>query len=270
LDGASCYAIFTVAITLPIWALLRIDLNAYKSEQMCRRLDSWLVRSASPSWEDYFKRVQVDPKELSKFRDYLTINVSEFFRDIERWQTLKDQIIPMLLDAQRQKTSRAGLRIWSAGCSTGQEPYSLSMVMDEISPTGDHMILATDLDRGALQKAMARGPYSADDIRSVTPERLAKYFENTKPPVYVKTRIAQKVKFRELNLLLDNFETNLDLIVCRNVIIYFTSEAKAALYKHFCAALRPGGILFLGGTEIIPHPADFGLRSQGISFYVKV
>jgi chemotaxis protein methyltransferase CheR len=257
-------------IKTKVWGLLRIDLNSYKSEQMCRRLDSWLVRSASPNWEEYFKRMQADPKEMSKFRDYLTINVSEFFRDSERWQTLKDQIVPALLDAQRQKSARMGLRVWSAGCSTGQEPYSLAMLLDELSPTTEHMLLATDLDRGALQKAAARGPYSADDIRNVSPERLSKYFENAKPPVYVKERIAQKVKFRELNLLLDNFEPNLDLIVCRNVIIYFTNEAKAALYKHFTAALRPGGILFLGGTEIIPHPSDFGLRSQGISFYVKV
>ncbi len=77
-----------------VWRMLHIDLNSYKSEQMCRRLDSWLVRSNTPTWDEYFHRLQSDPKELGKFRDYLTINVSEFFRDAERWQTVKDQVLP--------------------------------------------------------------------------------------------------------------------------------------------------------------------------------
>jgi chemotaxis protein methyltransferase CheR len=252
-----------------IWRLMRIDLTSYKSEQMCRRLDSWLVRTNSQNWDEYFRRVQEDPKELRRFRDYLTINVSEFFRDGERWTSLKTQILPELLKDSQQRQPRAGLKIWSAGCSTGQEPYTLAMIMDELAPASNHQIQATDLDRGALQKAIARGPYSADDIRNVTSERRQKYFEPGGPPFFVKEKIAQKVKFRELNLLMDAFETNYDLIVCRNVIIYFTTEAKNELYKHFQAALRPGGILFLGGTEVIPRPTEIGLRSNGISFYVR-
>jgi chemotaxis protein methyltransferase CheR len=253
-----------------VWRMLRIDLNSYKSEQMCRRLDSWLVRSNTPSWEEYFHRLQNDPKELGKFRDYLTINVSEFFRDAERWQTLKDQVVPDLLkEAQRLRPGRGGLKVWSAGCSTGQEPYTLAMLLEEVAPLGDHHILASDLDRGALAKAMARGPYSPEDLRSVSAERRSKYFEPGGPPFFVKEKTARTVKFHELNLLLDPFENNFDLIVCRNVIIYFTNEAKMELYKRFQAALRPGGILFLGGTEVIPRPVDLGLRSQGISFYTR-
>jgi chemotaxis protein methyltransferase CheR len=254
-----------------VWRLLHIDLNSYKAEQMCRRLDSWLVRSNTPNWEDYFRRLQSDQKELSKFRDYLTINVSEFFRDADRWQTLKDSVFPELLkEAQRTHPGRAGLKVWSAGCSTGQEPYTLSILLDELSPLGDHHILASDLDRGALSKAMARGPYSAEDLRNVSTERKAKYFEAGGPPFFVKEKTGRFIKFKELNLLLDPFETNFDLIVCRNVIIYFTNEAKMELYKRFQAALRPGGLLFLGGTEVIPRPNDLGLRSQGISFYTRM
>jgi chemotaxis protein methyltransferase CheR len=252
-----------------IWRLMRIDLSSYKSEQMCRRLDSWLVRSSTSNWEDYFRRVQEDPKELRRFRDYLTINVSEFFRDAERWQSLKDQVIPELLKDAHQYRPRSGLKIWSAGCSTGQEPYTLAMVMDEMAPALPHQVLATDLDRGALQKAMARGPYSLDDVRNVSIERRAKYFEPGGPPFMVKEKTGRTVKFKELNLLLDTFDTNFDLIVCRNVIIYFTAEAKGELYKRFQAALRPGGILFLGGTEVIPRPTEIGLHSQGISFYAR-
>lgn len=254
-----------------VWRLLRIDLNHYKREQMIRRLDSWLIRVNAPTWDEYFRRLQADDKELSKFRDYLTINVSEFFRDIERWETLRKQIIPDLLkQSQGLRPGRGGLRIWSAGCSTGQEPYSLSILMDELAPYQDHQITATDLDRGALGKAMARGPYSADDIRNVSAERREKYFEAGGPPYFIKEKTGRFIHFREQNLLLDKFDTNFDLIICRNVIIYFTNEAKLDLYKRFQAALRPGGILFLGGTEVIPRPTDIGLQSFGISFYRKV
>ena len=257
-------------IKTQVWKLLRIDLNHYKPEQMCRRLDSWLIRSNTSTWELYFDRLKNEPAELEKFRNYLTINVSEFFRDSDRWLTLRSQVLPDLLAANQQKgLSRAGLRIWSAGCSTGQEPYTLAIMMDELAPTGNHTILATDLDRGALTKAMARGPYSEDDLRNVSKERRTKYFEAGGPPYFVKASTGRLVKFRELNLLLDTFETNLDLIVCRNVIIYFTNEAKAELYKRFQAALRPGGVLFVGGTEVIPRPNEIGFRSFGISFYKK-
>jgi chemotaxis protein methyltransferase CheR len=253
-----------------IWRLLRIDLSQYKSEQMCRRLDSWLVRSSTTTWDDYFRQVQEDPKELRRFRDYLTINVSEFFRDADRWQNLKDQVLPELLkEAQRLRPGRGGLKIWSAGCSTGQEPYTLAMLLDEIAPGQNHQVMATDLDRGALQKAMARGPYSLDDVRNVSAERRAKYFETGGPPFFVKEKTGRVIKFRELNLLLDSFDTNFDLIVCRNVIIYFTAEAKSELYKRFQAALRPGGVLFIGGTEVIPRPTEIGLHSQGISLYAR-
>jgi chemotaxis protein methyltransferase CheR len=257
-------------IKTKVWNLLRIDLNSYKSEQMCRRLDSWLVRSNTTTWDEYFRRLQSDAKELSKFRDYLTINVSEFFRDTDRWKTIQEQVIPQLIkDNQAQRSTKTGLRIWSAGCSTGQEPYTLAIIMDELAPMSDYSVLATDLDRGALQKAMERGPYSQDDVRNVSPERRAKYFDQTGNTFHFKEKYARHVKFRELNLFLDPFETNLDLIVCRNVIIYFTTEAKQELYKHFQSALRPGGILFLGGTEIIPYPNEYGLRSQGISLYKR-
>jgi chemotaxis protein methyltransferase CheR len=243
--------------------LLNIDLNHYKDEQMRRRLDSWLIRSGTSTWDEYLKRVQEDAKEMSRFRDYLTINVSEFFRDSERWKALREKILPKLLE----KTN--SLRIWSAGCSTGQEPYTLSILLDEVAPGRNHTIIATDLDRGALKKAIARGPYTAEEIRNLTPAQRTACLETTTPPFYIKPRLAQRIQFREHNLFADPFEANLDLIICRNVIIYFTAEAKDILYKKFYAALRPGGVLFLGGTEIIPRPYEIGFRNQDISFYIK-
>lgn len=259
-------------IKIQVKKLLNIDLNQYKSEQMQRRLDSWLVRSGIPSWDEYIQKLTSDQKELSKFRDYLTINVSEFFRDQDRWSTLRTKVMPQLLKEAMNKpdlASKNTLRIWSAGCSNGSEPFTLSIMLDELSANKNHHILATDLDRSILAKARARGPYAPDDIRNVAADQRAKYFDAGGPPWFVKESIAKKITFREHNLLMDPFEKNFDLIVCRNVIIYFTVEAKDTLYRKFQESLRPGGILFLGGTEIIPRPSEIGFANLGGSFYQK-
>jgi chemotaxis protein methyltransferase CheR len=251
--------------------MFNIDLNHYKDEQMKRRLDSWLARSRTQNWGEYFHSLTDNPTERDRFRDYLTINVTEFFRDPDRWNTVRRDVIPMLLkDLDRSSDGRKGLRVWSAGCSIGVEAYTLAILLDEETPTRTNYILATDFDRGALQKARARGPYSNDEIRNLSAGQRTKYISQENNQFFIKDTLAKRVTFREQNLLNDRFENGFDLIVCRNVVIYFTTEAKAALYEKFQAALRPGGILFMGGTEIIPRPNDIGLRNQGISLYVKV
>ena len=250
--------------------LLDIDLRPYKDEQMRRRLDSWLVRTGRPNWPDYFQVMRTNPDELAKFRNYLTINVSAFFRDPERWQFLRSTVLPKLIaDLSTLGRRTSGLRIWSAGCSIGPEPYSLSMLLDEMMPGRSNYLLATDLDRGALARAQARGPYTPEDIQSVSSAQRAKYFDLGGPPHYVTDRLARRVTFREHNMLTDPFETGFDLVVCRNVVIYFTETAKAGLYRKFADSLRPGGILFVGGTEIISQARDLGLQNSGISFYQK-
>lgn len=252
-----------------IKAILNIDLNYYKEQQMQRRLDSWLFRSGAPSWENYFHRIRGDTIECGRLRDYLTINVSTFFRDPERWQSLKDTVLPRLLQETPSLHPHGGLRIWSAGCSIGPEPYTLAMIMAEVAPNRHHYILATDLDRGALAKAIGRGPYTAEDLQNVSPVQRSTHFEPDGPPYYVSKKTAKEVDFREQNMITDLFDKDFDLIVCRNVVIYFTAETKDLIYKKFHVALRKGGVLFLGATEIIPRPQDIGFRSQGFSFYVK-
>lgn len=246
-------------------SLLNIDLNYYKDEQMKRRLDSWLVRCGAPNWPDYFKRMRTDQDELSKFRDFLTINVSAFFRDPERWQDLRERVLPELF-----KVSPRGIRVWSAGCSIGPEPYTLAIMLDEMAPGKAHHLLATDLDRGALAKARAGGPFTAEDIQNVSAGQKARYFKAGGPPFFVNPSLSTKIQFREQNLLADTFDSNFDLLVCRNVVIYFTEAAKATLYRKFAEALRPGGILFVGGTEIVPRPQELGLQGVGLSFYQRV
>lgn len=250
--------------------LLNIDLNQYKDEQMRRRLDAWLVRVAAPSWNEYFNRLAQEPGELLRFRNYLTINVSEFFRDIERWKSLRNEYLPALLrDSRGWHPAVPGLRAWSCGCSLGQEAYSLAMLLGEIAPGVSHTLLATDIDQGALAVARARGPYPPDQLVNVTPVQKEKGFEPGGPPYFVRPAVARLVTIQEQNMLTDPFQRDFDLIICRNVIIYFTQAAKDDLYRKFYDALRPGGILFLGGTEIIPSTNRLSFRSLGYSFYVK-
>lgn len=248
--------------------ILDIDLNHYKDEQMKRRLDSWLARTRQASWPDYFHLIAANLEERDRFRNYLTINVTEFFRDPDRWKVLRRDVIPQLVRETAGSDPRKGLRVWSAGCSIGVEAYTLMMLLDEELPNRNHFILATDLDRGALAKARSRGPYTQDEMRNLTAEQRARFMDIDQTG-YVKPVFASRVTFREQNLLEDRFETGFDLIVCRNVVIYFTNEAKQTLYAKFCGALRSGGVLFLGGTEIIPRPTDLGFRNHGISFYLK-
>jgi chemotaxis protein methyltransferase CheR len=260
-----------VQVKSSVKKFFNIDLNHYKDEQMKRRLDSWLARSRAQNWAEYFHQIADNPVERDRFRDYLTIKVTEFFRDPERWNTMRRDVLPHLLkELDHLPDARKGLRVWSAGCSIGVEAYTLSILLEEEAPHRPHYLLATDFDRGALQKATARGPYSAEEIRNLTPDQRTRYLSAENNQYFIKEPIAKKVTFREQNLLNDRFENGFDLIVCRNVVIYFTTDAKSALYQKFQAALRPGGVLFMGGTEIIPRPTDIGLRNYGISLYMKV
>lgn len=160
------------------------------------------------------------------------------------------------------------MKLWSAGCSTGAEAYTLAILMDEAAPNQKYSILASDLDRGALLKAKARGPYSPEDIRNLTPAQRQKYVSPIAPH-FANEKLQRNIRFQEQNLLEEPFENNFDLIVCRNVVIYFTTESKDVLYEKFCKALKPGGVLFVGGTEIISGSSKFGFENFGISFYRK-
>jgi len=257
------------SIQVKIRQLFSIDLEHYKDQQMKRRLGSWLVRSGYSDWDSYFLFVKDDEKEFGRFRDYLTINVSSFFRDPERWTTLQEQVLPQLYNDKAGSRTGNGMRFWSAGCSIGAEPYSLIFQLDELRHRNSYYLLASDLDRGALKFASEGGPYRKEDIENVSGDRMQRYFISGEPPYYVKPEFIKRVKYKELDLINDEFEGGFDLIICRNVVIYFTAETKKQLFQKFSTALRPGGILFVGGTEIIPQAADLGLKSCGISLYQK-
>lgn len=272
-----------------ILATTGVDLDFYKAPQMQRRLGTYLIRSGQPDWRTFFRNIKNDDVARRQLKDYLTINVSSFFRDIDKYTYLRETILPELLSAkiavrQRGKSLRemrragqpngatalasGGLRVWSAGCSRGQEPYSLAILLAELSGAfTKHYILASDLDRSALAIAEAGGPYSKDDVGAVSDILLKRYFDERNGKYFVKDSLRQKITFRQHNMLTDSFETEFDLIVCRNVVIYFTAEVKDKLYRRFHDSLGPGGIMFVGGTEIISKASEIGFEPAGISFY---
>jgi chemotaxis protein methyltransferase CheR len=245
--------------------LTGIDLSCYKSAQMGRRLTAYLARSGQSSWPRFFRAIEHDSAEIAKLEEYLTINVSSFFRDHERYQHLQTAILPALL------RERPNLRVWSAGCSRGHEPYSLAILLAEIAGSYQrHQILGTDIDRAVLEAATAGGPYLPSEVAAVPEKLRSQYMRAEHGSYWVTRQLQQQVLFRRHDLLADPFGSAFDLIICRNVVIYFTSEVKDRLYRRFRDALRPGGVLFVGGTEIVSCAADLGLQLAGPSFYRRV
>ena len=194
---------------------------------------------------------------------YITINVSEFFRNPRQWDILKNIVLPEYL-------SKDEIRIWSCACSTGDEPYSLAMLLAEFIPMKKIKIFATDIDKMVLKQAK-KGIYDYKSLLNVPSEMLGRYFKRIDSKHYkISDEIKKCVHFRRLNLLEDEFPKRTDLILCRNVIIYFTDDAKNALYKKFYNSLNSNGVLFLGCTEQIVDYKEYNYDLIESFFYKKI
>ncbi|MEB3103822.1 CheR family methyltransferase [Ferviditalea candida] len=239
-----------------------IDLAQYKEAQMKRRLTTLRQKKGYSTFAAFFDAMMKDRELYYEFLDRMTINVSEFWRNPNRWQVVEQTLIPDLLRRNRR------LKCWSAACSTGEEPYTLAMILAELKALGDTRITATDIDDGALEKAR-RGVYIDRAVRDVPPRYRNHYFVENNGTFSVIDMLKNAVTFKKGNLLNDPFDSDFDLIICRNVLIYFTEEAKVNLFHKFSKALKPGGILFVGSTEQIFSPANYGLEQADTFFYRK-
>lgn len=245
-----------------ILTLTKIDLNAYKEGQMKRRIDTLIAKQKCKGYNEYVTLIKSDKDKFEEFVNYLTINVSEFWRNPEQWKILEDKVVKDLV----QKPS---IKIWSAACSTGDEPYSLVMLLAKYLPLNRIKITATDIDKQVLEKAQV-GLYNEKSLKGLPDEFKKKYFEKVGTANYkIKDEIKRCVDFKIHNLLLDPYPSSCDLIVCRNVLIYFTEEAKDQIYVKFYNALKPKGILFLGSTEQIIAPQKIGFSTISSFFYQK-
>ncbi|KIL48932.1 protein-glutamate O-methyltransferase [Jeotgalibacillus alimentarius] len=240
-----------------------IDLALYKEAQMKRRLTSLYEKKGYGSFKEFSSALTSEQNLMDEFLDRMTINVSEFYRNQKRWEVLETKILPDLIKSQSQ------LKVWSAACSTGEEPYSLAMVLNKVQKGRLNNILATDLDRLAIEKAKI-GLYNERALAEVPDDIKKEHFIKQGAFFKVSDKIKSSVTFKQQNLLNDRFDTGFDLIVCRNVMIYFTEEAKDELYHKFSRALKKGGILFVGSTEQIFNPGKYGFESIETFFYRKI
>ncbi len=246
-----------------IMALTTIDLNAYKEKQMKRRIDTLIAKHKVVGYDKYVQLLKSDKERFDEFVNYLTINVSEFYRNPDQWQLLDKTIIPELI----QKYGK-NLKIWSAACSTGDEPYSLVMALSRHIPLNQIKIFATDIDKQVIEKAKA-GLYSEKSIAAVPEDLKKKYFTQVGPSYQISNEIKSRVEFKQHNLLKDTYPTGVHMIVCRNVLIYFTEEAKNEVFVKFQRALAPSGILFIGSTEQIINHREIDFERKNSFFYEK-
>ena len=228
-----------------------IDLSQYKEAQMKRRLTSLRNKRGFDNFPEYYTALTKNDEMLSEFIDRITINVSEFYRNPKRWDILRTRVFPLLTKNKREIT------IWSAACSTGEESYTLAILINEFFGNNrdgwDTTMLATDISRKVLEIA-EKGVYSKEKIAPLPALWKTKYFKNIDGQnVEIIDEIKKKVIYRRFNLVQKHFpfKRKLHVIFCRNVMIYFDMFTKTELINKFYEHLEPGGYLFIGHSESI-------------------
>jgi len=224
------------------------DLRGYKFTTLERRVRRRMHQLNIESYKEYLDYIRGDHNETDKLLDTVLINVTRFFRDVQAWDVLAQQVLPVLF---KNKPPGSSLRIWCAGCATGEEPYSVAILLCELlgAKVKDYeiKIYATDIDESALKTAR-RAEYTAESLRGVRPDIKTRYFTG-QPAFLVARDVRRMVIFGRSNLLIDAPISHVDLLLCRNVLIYFDATAQAHILRRLLYALNDGGFLFLGKSE---------------------
>ena len=248
------------------------DFREYRESTLTRRLGRRLRARGAETYADYARVLDQDPTEYDRLFNDLTINVTSFFRDDVAFKALEEVVLPALIGREEGETRRKGdrdrergspcppvppspclLRIWSAGCATGEEPYSIAMLLLETLGTRvdefEITVLATDIDAKALDRAR-EGVFGPKDVEGIRPAWLERYFVAEGEAFRVRPALRQLVTFEVHNLVSDPPYRDLDLVVCRNVLIYFAPALQTRVLKGFHEGLREGGFLLLGKAEV--------------------
>ncbi|GAE37349.1 CheR family methyltransferase [Halalkalibacter akibai] len=237
-----------------------INFTSYKRNTILRRIEKRIQINQLPftSLLEYKEYLISHPEEIMKLQQDLLINVTEFFRDEQAFKIIQNEVIPVLIQ-QKIKQNESDIRIWVAGCSTGEEAYSLAILIREYLDLNDlHFrvkIFATDLDRDAIKKASA-GQYGEQVIVGISKERLERFFQNTGYNYVVKKEIREMIIFAPHNIAKDSPFVNIDLVSCRNMLIYFQADLQQKILSMFHFALRREGYMFLGPSETIGKLTD--------------
>jgi len=242
--------------------LTSIELAYYRREQMERRIRSFAARRDIHSLYEYADLLARSPEELERFLDRMTINVSQLWRNPEQWTLLASSIIPELAQSGQ-------IRVWSAGCSYGAEAYSLAVVCLEHAKNARVRIVGTDIDSRVLERARA-GRLSAEDARTMPQDSLRRWFRRDGDGWTPGPELRALVDFRRGDLLVDPPPAaTFDLVLCRNVVIYFTDPVRDELHARLAQTLRPGGYLVIGSTERVYEPRALGLVPKQPFVYLK-
>ena len=239
------------------------DFRQYKESSLRRRIERRLRATKTDSYEEYVKVLDKEPGEYKKLIDDLTIKVTEFFRDSEAWEVLSKKVLAELIrqkieNRKESEDLKPVLRIWSAGCATGQEAYSVAILLDRLlKEKMDDLkvdIWGTDIDKESLLKAQ-QAEYKPDMIKAVPENILNKYFDFD-GDFMVKYYVKDRVHFKSQDLVLDEPLRQMDLILCRNVAIYFERPLQEKIFMDFYNGLNEKGYLFLGKAETLFGPVQ--------------
>ncbi|MFS0786802.1 protein-glutamate O-methyltransferase CheR [Shouchella sp. 1P09AA] len=243
--------------------LTGIQLNAYKRSQMERRLRSLSVKHKMPDMIAFGQALKERPNLLRECKEKMTINVTSFFRNADRWEMFV-QLLQSHYDQHNQP-----LRVWSSACSSGEEAYTVAMLCKTNNLRLENQrMFASDLDESIVTKAK-RGVYSFQTSPAFDQQLQSQYVCKKSDGFHVTDDLKKMVSFSIIDLIHDEYPQQMDVIICRNVCIYFTEETKHVIFKKLSSALRQGGLLFVGSTEQIFHPHTYGLTAVAPFFYKK-
>lgn len=243
-----------------VYELTGISMSDHKKDLLYGRLTRRLRVLKINNFDDYYNVLKNNPgDELQNFINAVTTNLTSFFREKHHFECLRDIVIPEKL----KDNSLRGMRIWSAGCSTGEEPYSIAMLLRESIPNVDSMdikILASDLDTNVVQTA-SLGVYDSKRIEGMSPERVKKWFQkgtgDNQGMVRVRKELRDMITFEQVNLMQEwPKKEKFDVVFCRNVVIYFDKPTQKVLFNRFADVIKPDQHLFIGHSETLHKLTD--------------
>lgn len=207
--------------------------------------------------QEYYAIITKNPEEMKEMLDSVTTNLTRFFRNQPHFDAFIHYVIPNVAELKKARGPDRTIKIWSAGCSTGEEPYTIAMIMKEICPPGfDFKVIASDISLKSLMTAQ-QGFYPDNRVDGVPADYLSKYFTKVEGGYQIKDEIKSKVRFDYHNLKHDAGERNFDVVFCRNVLIYFDEPAQLAVINHFWNSMAPQSYLFIGHSESL-----FGMKTN--------
>jgi chemotaxis methyl-accepting protein methylase len=245
------------ALTREISRVVGVPLEIYKSKCLRRRIAVRMRACGAHTFDEYRGVLARTPAEYERLKDALTINVTRFFRNPETWDSLRTRFLPELL-----RDRDGWIDAWSAGCSSGEEPYTIAMLIAELAAAAGRAswlerlrIEATDIDRECLTQAGA-AVYRRDAFQETPPALVERHTRETPAGLAIDPALRRRVNVRRFDLSQERMApASFDLIVCRNVVIYFDRTMQERLFAHFAEALRPAGLLVLGKVETLLGPA---------------